>query len=131
LVALYTVAAVATRYVAVMALVAALGATAVMAVNTAPVGDVVGSAMWVPWILTTLVANGVLPTAVWSFARFRNRAVVREAQLREEHRRGVERATRDERLRLSRELHDIVSHTVSVMTLQAAGARALIDQEPA
>jgi hypothetical protein len=33
LVALYAVAAVATRYVAVMALVAALGATAVMAVN--------------------------------------------------------------------------------------------------
>jgi signal transduction histidine kinase len=35
-----------------------------------------------------------------------------------------------ERLRLARELHDIVSHSVSIMLLHAAGARKLLPGEP-
>jgi signal transduction histidine kinase len=48
-----------------------------------------------------------------------------EAELR------AERAVADERARIARELHDIVAHSISVMTVQASGVRRLLrsDQE--
>jgi signal transduction histidine kinase len=36
-----------------------------------------------------------------------------------------------QRIQLARELHDDVAHTISVMTLQAAGARRMMDRDPA
>lgn len=38
---------------------------------------------------------------------------------------------RSERDTISRELHDIVSHSVTVMVLQAAGAERILDRDPA
>lgn len=49
-------------------------------------------------------------------------AVEREARAR--------RAVLDERVRIARELHDVVAHHVSVMGVQAAGARRILESDP-
>lgn len=42
----------------------------------------------------------------------------------------AEAAVNAERMRIARELHDIVAHSVTVIVLQAAGAQRLLDTEP-
>lgn len=52
-------------------------------------------------------------------------------RLQRERQDAVRRAARDERARLARELHDIVSHTVGTIAVQAEAGDALIDRDPA
>jgi signal transduction histidine kinase len=52
------------------------------------------------------------------------------AQLRAEHAAAAGRAVREERLRLARELHDVASHAVGAMVLQAGAALALRERDP-
>jgi signal transduction histidine kinase len=55
----------------------------------------------------------------------------RAARLEREREERAREAVTDERARIARELHDVVGHAVSVMTVQAAGVRRLLrpDQE--
>jgi signal transduction histidine kinase len=57
------------------------------------------------------------------FVRSRREAVAQAARTAAAERQ-AERAVADERARMARELHDIVSHNLSVVVLQAAGAQA-------
>jgi signal transduction histidine kinase len=53
------------------------------------------------------------------------------ARAEEAHEAELARATADERRRIAREMHDIVAHSVSVMVVQAGGARRILQQDPA
>jgi signal transduction histidine kinase len=67
----------------------------------------------------------------WASARERARTELRTRQLERERRRVAQQAVAIERLRLARELHDAVAHHVSMMGVQAAAARTLLDADPA
>jgi signal transduction histidine kinase len=69
---------------------------------------------------------GVALLAAWLIGIFAHSGRERSAlqRLAAERERAAENAASEERSRLARELHDIVSHNLSVVVLQAGGARA-------
>jgi signal transduction histidine kinase len=89
-------------------------------------------------VLSVSVASNLIYFALaWIFGdtlrtrRLRERALHEQTmQLEAERETNARRAVVDERVRIARELHDVVAHHVSVMGLQAAGARRAIDRDP-
>jgi signal transduction histidine kinase len=90
----------------------------------------------------TVIGDYIFPwgfaTATWGAARTiqhrtRLSAELHEAALRAEEEREEQaaRAVADERRRIAREMHDVVAHSVSVMVVQAGGARRILDRDPA
>ncbi len=67
----------------------------------------------------------------WSSARQRALTEWRTRQLEDEQAKVARQAITIERLRIARELHDAVAHHVSLMGVQAAAARAVLDTDPA
>ena len=55
----------------------------------------------------------------------------RAAELEREREENARRAVFEERVRIARELHDVVAHHVSVMGVQAAAARRVLERQPA
>lgn len=83
-------------------------------------------------LLVSLIAVGVCLVAfalrrrAERAARLERRAVLLERE-RDERARAAVAA---ERVRIARDLHDVIAHSVSVMTVQAGAARLLLDEEP-
>jgi signal transduction histidine kinase len=87
--------------------------------------------------LSDVVVGSVMGGAICliAYALQRRTKVAREFEeraVRVEHEREerTREAIAEERRRIARELHDVIAHTVSVMTVQAGAARLLLDEEP-
>ncbi|MFE6085316.1 sensor histidine kinase [Streptomyces virginiae] len=80
------------------------------------------------------VDGGVVPVLVLLPAGFAAHGIHRWRErlrtLREEQRDQLRRAVEQERARIARELHDVVTHNVSMMTIQAGAARKVLDASP-
>ncbi|WP_418058536.1 sensor histidine kinase [Pimelobacter simplex] len=80
------------------------------------------------WEFEFGVAFGVMAAAI---AVFGMRTIIsRNAQLVAAHARNAELAVDNERSRFARDLHDILGHSLTVITIKAELARRLIDVDP-
>lgn len=128
LVALFTVAERYERRVAVVAGIATAVAFAAVMVAKTGGGDVGASGL-----LSTMLAVVIaLALGDWSRTRHRYAAAIEEnARLQEGERDDLaRRAVEDERERIARELHDIVTHHVSVIVIQAGAGLTALDRRP-
>jgi signal transduction histidine kinase len=76
---------------------------------------------WVPFLVLLPIGLAVNGMRTW-----RQRA----DRLRRERADALREAARQERARIARELHDIVTHNVSMMDIQAGAARNVLDKAP-
>lgn len=81
-----------------------------------------------PWGQEGVVAAWVLAiVALSELVRTRREQWARE---RAEQARAAERRADEERLRIARELHDVLAHSISVINVQAGVGLALLDSDP-
>lgn len=92
--------------------------------------DIAASALAVMSNLLFFGGAYVFGEASWQSARRLGALEARTAELYDERERSAKRAVSSERLRIARELHDVVAHHVSVMGVQAGAARRVLAREP-
>jgi signal transduction histidine kinase len=81
----------------------------------------------IPWIGMLILLPGVLGIAFGARTRSLRLAEARAQQLELERREVIAA----ERSRIARELHDVIAHAVSVMTVQAGAAEEMLKLDPA
>ncbi|WP_042405855.1 sensor histidine kinase [Streptacidiphilus carbonis] len=84
----------------------------------------------VPPTLILMLVLGLLvaATRLWRIRVAATR--FRIAELQQEQAEATRRAVEEERSRIASELHDVVTHNVSVMVIQAGAARTVLDSAP-
>ncbi|MEV4095989.1 sensor histidine kinase [Streptosporangium saharense] len=86
-----------------------------------------GSVWLVVWILVIIVVGEVSRSRTEQLEVARERAHHAEIDREREARRRAD----EERLRIARELHDVLAHSISVISVQAGVAAHLLDRNPA
>jgi signal transduction histidine kinase len=81
-----------------------------------------------PW--GEAVFGGVAVFVAWYVGRRLRLRTERAAQLLREQAAEARRIVTEERTRIARELHDVVAHRVSLMTVQAGAAKAVAAEDP-
>jgi signal transduction histidine kinase len=76
------------------------------------------------------VLGGVVMFVAWYVGRRLRLRSERAAQLLREQAAEAHRIVTEERTRIARELHDVVAHRVSLMTVQAGAAKAVAGEDP-
>jgi signal transduction histidine kinase len=121
IIAAYTVADREERRRALLGLAAVIGLgiawDTLDPVNKTPAQHLQGIGWISPWIIAWLVGSLV-----------RSRRQYVQAQRREQEERALT-AVAEERNRIARELHDVIGHSVSVMTVQASAVRRLMRED--
>jgi signal transduction histidine kinase len=79
------------------------------------------------WVLSGVAAWLLLILTFCELVRARRERLVRERRARAE---AVERVATEERLRIARDLHDVLAHHVSLINVQAGTALHLLDEQP-
>lgn len=118
-VALYFVAAFRPRGTGAVALAMALGTLAAYLGVRLLSGWVVGTSAELTVALTAVIA--------WLLGRATHESRAHAEQVRAQ---AAAQAVTAERLRIARELHDMVAHTIGIVALQAGAARRVIDTRP-
>lgn len=78
----------------------------------------------------TLIFYSALHAGLWCFGRAMDRRRHRERELLVQREERARTAVLEERRGIARELHDVVAHAISVIVLQARGARHELDVDP-
>lgn len=84
-------------------------------------------------IIGVQLLAGALSLAAFTLRRRAQGALefeARAARLEREREAGAQAAVAAERARIARDLHDVIAHSVSVMTVQAGAARLLLEEDP-
>jgi signal transduction histidine kinase len=131
---LYVVALAKPARVAVGALIAAVAALGVLALITPGITDGAGR---IDANFGRAAGTAVVLLAAWSAGRAVRAARAYADGLRDQAERRAEakvdqarRAVAEERLRIARELHDVVAHSMSVIAVQAGVGRYVIEDRP-
>ncbi|HEX3751789.1 MAG TPA: histidine kinase [Streptosporangiaceae bacterium] len=111
---LYTVAVTYRRQVSAAALIVALAVESLVAV----LGKIAGSA---------LIPLGLVLIVLWTFGSMARQRRLYASGLQQQ---AASQAVAEERLRIARELHDVVAHSMAVIAVQAGFGQYVIDSQP-
>ncbi len=126
LVAAYSVAAYATKWPSLFGLALAVGTIEIAAAKGTG-GDASPDPVVAPIFLAAVWAVGRVAGARYAGARAIERRAVERDRRREAEARAAVAA---ERRRIARELHDAVSHSLAMITMQSGGAQGILRRDP-
>jgi signal transduction histidine kinase len=127
--------------IGVMASLYSCGVSPRRATNVAGLAIGVASVLLTAWTSGPFSANDTLWVALivsapWLTGRFVRRARERarllenrNIRLETEYESATARAAADERIRIARELHDVIAHALSLIVVQARGGRRMVKRE--